>query len=820
MVNTIVKNLSFLLLTLCPFCFISSHSFSQPTIQGDILYGYVQDETGILFIKSNSHLYTIDGYSEGYNVIKTELDSIIPISETPYYYIFTPELNIFDLTQNKVVFKQSDLNLTEIEFIDIVPELDAFFLVASTEAIAAEPATAKKEEEQASDGKKKKFSFKNSMTSLSKGVKDIGDGFKDTFKSDSISFFLVDITTGEPIWKFTPKEEQGKFFKTPNDKPVTLGKDKIVFPFGNNFYCLDAQIGKLLWTANYERDNSILSGFKKALSSGYSQGNNESVGAPLQPSEYFGNFGEELGLLVFENKKEKGKKREKSLYLLNHSGQEQWRIDISDKYLGNFWKKYLLTFDLESYEMFDIKTGQPLWRTPYSVLPEYKYLSVSNFLSDEFLLATHSAKATRIYPKAIDILDPNTSKSLWTEPLRLPPTKQKIELHESGFQLLNKEEKELSFHSYLTKDTLWSYSKKEFNTYTQHNGEYYVATKNGLDRINAEGLNLYGKTLPIIAKDFWKIQDEGEHKLIITKESSSRKNISLVDKEGNLIYQRDWKYANEDSVYFKVVGNEMVYLDRGGVYKLKLSSDEKPETLGKFARKGFRLKYNDDRSKLIVNSKGDFHLVNLEEGSYKFLTENLKFDGKDETMNVSFYEPEGILVQNQENIAFLSYENGLVYQKYYKYPKSSEFGNILLKNAISAASTTYQIHQGSRAVGNEMAYEVSGNSDFSKQASVHNRNSSFVRGQGRKLKGRIDDQMRKREERRQLAGSSTPLAVFSEKRKLDGRKTVVMVRLDPVTGEEIAINEIGEKNPLFYVDPVGGLVYYVDPSNTIKRLDL
>lgn len=733
---------------------------AQPNIGDDVLYGYVHDETGLLFVRTINSFYSIDGYSDQYTRIRMgdmERDSIYQADNTPYLFVHSPTLNIIDLTQNEIVFDQQKAGFDKIHQIDLVGELDAFFLVA---------------------------------TESSETTSNI-------LASKKIHFYLIDILTGEAIWKYTPDDDQGKFFSATTEKPVVLDSDKVIFPFGNNLYCLDSQLGTQLWKAPFKRPN--LSTALGTLFTGQ------------QPSEYF-KFGNSL--MVFENYKEK-KVRAKTLRQITSDGQTTWQYELTkEERMGSIWNDFLQMNTYETTRMIDMNTGKDAWEAP--ITTDLKYFSYYIHPSQEYILTRAKPKSSH-YPQTLNAYDPKTGKSLWKSPKSFPDKKRKVTSQALGVMVYNKEEKELTFFDYANGEPIWAYPKKQMNDYKLIKDHYYVSKDDAIDKLDNRGNKIWIESPPVKSTGIWRIIEDVEHEIIISNKNSSKKTVSVVDRNGKLIKSREWKISDSDSLLFVKFSQEKInYIKFDGIYQLDMSTDDKPLTIAKFSGKDRQYEFNDEGSKIVVRTGDDYHYYDFSSLKYKLLAEKMKFEGDDERRIVQYFS-SGISVQNQENIAFLNFEDGIVFNKYFKYPKTSNVGTKLLKTAVKTTSTYVQLHQGSRAAGNEMAYSVSGQDQFANNAKKHNRNSYLARSQGNKLVGKLDELENKKKARQNFAKTTNPVAVFSEKRKVDDKRTVVIINIDPVTGKELEVFNIGEKNPVYYVDPLGGIIFYINKVNTITR---
>ena len=743
---------------------------AQPFIGEQVRYGQVHEQTGLLFIRTTDAFYSIDSYSEQYTKIDigdVDEDKIYQPPGTPYLFVYGPDLNIIDLVDNKPVFQQKKAGFDQIMHVDVVSQLDAFFMVGT----------------------------ESSETDY-------------LLQNKTISFYLIDILSGETIWKYTPDEDQGKLFKPTTQKPMVISNNRVVFPFGGNLYCLDSQLGTFIWKIPFKEPSVI-----KSLVQSFTIINWLDLFATQQPSEYFLNG---TDLIVFENYK-LDKVRYKSVRAISQEGIEKWNRELTEgERIGDVWNNLLQISTAQSTKMINLETGKDAWDQPITTSDKYFYHFIHP--NQEYLVTRENPKATA-YPRTHNVYDLSTGKSIWKTPKHFPDKRRKVSVEKLGLTVYDKDDKELNYYAYESGEIVWSYPKKQMNDFRFINENYYVSKDTEIDKLTPKGEKKWISSPPIASKGIWRIIKDGKNEILISDKSNSKKNISIISETGEVIKSREWKMSSSDSLLFVRFSREKVnYITFSGIYQLDMSSDEKPETLAKFSGKDRAYQFNEDESQIIIRVGESYHFYDFNKLEYRLLGDKVGFEGNDERRIINFVGDSGISVQNQENIAYLNFQSGLVFNKYYKYPKTSEFLTGLLKRAVSIATTYIVLDQVAKLTGNEAAFWISGDQQFLKAAQIHNRNMVIVGMVGDKMVSKLNEMEQKRKARKSLARRSKPIAVFSEKRKIHNQRTTVIVQVDPTTGEELNVFDIGEKNPVYYVDSSGGTIFYINKANIVTRL--
>lgn len=780
------------------------YSYGQDRIKGSMSYGFVDDESGLLFARTDDAFYTIGASNGSFIEIPTgemERDSISSFPGTPFVKILTPGLIIVDKLKNEIVFSQYDHQFSELYHVSLLPELDAFFLVAAEGAIRAPEALEEK---------------KGLMKGLKKGLKglandatDLGNKLKRFVKSDSISFNLVDIQSGEILWKYLPDADQaGSFFTAPSDEPRLITENKVIFPFGDNFYCLDSQLGTLLWKHPYKRPGAGAS-IKSFFSS-------------QQPSSYYVNVDGETGLLLFENYKKRKQDRVKELSMISHDGEILWKDPLDkEEYIQEFWKGNVLISTDKSVKVMDLKTGKNLWKNLYTT--DKERLNVN--IGPDFFLVEEKEKSAKKYPLNIFAVNPETGEKTWESPRRFASQRNRVRYRRNGILTYNKEEKDMAFLDYKSGETIWQYPKNSLYSYFAIGSDYYMLTKDGVEMLDKNGEKVWGDVIPMKKqRNLWNVYEDGQNKVIITneKEGNVVKQVTSVSSNGEVLYQRaKWKVGAVNSLLFtKIIGDEFFYLTKDGFYKMNLRSTDKTEQLAKFAKDKSGVIFNYDKTLMAIKSDNNYYYLDLESGEFALLTEGLKFKGKNESRVFSFIGRKGLLIQNQENAAYVTLDGDLIYNKYYKYPETSQLGLKILRAAVSVAVTAYQISEAGKYYEDAGGYYASGDMVFANKALKHAGNMQLAGLAGGLTASRISEFTYARDARQRLAERAKPLTIFAVKRKYGEKKEVLLIHMNPETGEELSEILLGEKNPVFYVDEVGRMVYFIDKKQFINRLKI
>ena len=783
--------------------FSYNYAFAQQQIKGDLSYGFIDPESGLLVVRTDEAFYTIGASDDSFNRIRTrdmEKDSISYFRGTPYMKILTPGLVIVDKMTNQVVFDQSQHTFSRLHHVSMLPELDAFFLVASERK---SPRTKKKEKgkgflKNISDG------VKNGLSSESKKTKKELRRFG---RSDSISFNLVHIQSGEVLWKYVPDANQAKFFTAPTDKPRLLSANKVVFPFGDNFYCLDAQLGTLLWKYPYQRPG-LFSSLKNFFSA-------------QQNSGYYVNQTKEPSLLIFENYKKRKQDRVKELTMVNSDGKVEWKVPLNkEEYIQSFWKENVLISATKTARLMDLKSGKNRWGSIYNTDEE----RLRVYVGTNFFLFEEQKNSSRRYPMSLTALDPSTGKPTWSSPKQYKSQKENVRFRANGILSYDKEDKELSFFNYETGNPIWEYPQNSLYSYNALGSEYYMLTKAGVERLDESGNKIWDDVIPMKKqRSLWNVFEEGENKVIVTARESgaSDKQMTYVSSTGDVLFEKkNWKVGSLESLIFKkIINDELYYLTNSGFFKTSLKSDEKTQQLAKFS-KGFTRVLSYDNSLMGIKSGDNYYYLDLETGEFDQLVKNLKFKGKNEQRQMSFIGRKGLLIQNQENVAFVTLAGELKYNKYYKYPEKSLIGLKVLQAALNVATFVYQVDQLGEYSEDAGEYYESGDRKFANNAIGHANNFRLAGLANSVINNRINAFTTASENRKKMAANARPVAVFAVRRMYGNKKEVVLVNLDPETGEELSEQLLGEKSPIFYVDEVGRLVYFIDKNQFITKMKI
>ena len=749
-------------------------SKAQTTIDGLIYYGQIHQETGLLFIRTSDAFYSIDGYTDQHVEIDMgimEYDSIFQPPNTPYLFVYSPELNIIDLVENKLVFNQSKSDFDKIFQIDLVGELDAFFLVASEKSEKSE-----------------------------------------LLKAKTISFYLIDILTGNTIWKYTPDEDQGELFSANTNKPIVLAKDRVIFPFGGNLFCLDSQLGSFLWKEPFHEQNRLKTMALKYLDLP------KINSLAKQSSEYFKN---KEDLIIFENYKIK-KERKKSIRAVDLDGTLKWKLDLEkQERIGDIWNNLIEVRTSHSVKMIDLETGLEAWENP--IISSAKYYSYK-ILQNKNVLLTKERPKIAGYPRVHKAFNLSTGEPLWKEPMEFPDKQKRVRFEEVGLKVFDKISKELAYFNYETGELIWSYPKDQLNNFKFFNNFYYISKENELDKLNIHGEKIWHISPKIKSISVWKVIPEGTREIIISTKNFSTKTISVISENGKILKSRDWNYSGYDSLLsIKYSQNKIDYVKFSGIYELNMSDTSQAKTITKFSGSTKQFIFNNDKSKLVVRTDDIYHFYDFNTCEYKMLSDSLKFKGGDLRRAIRFIGDDGVSIQNKENIAYIDFEKGLIFNKYFKYPeanleqKSLGFGGKLLRGAVIGSANLLMLDQSVKSAQEQENYRFSGDEQFDKKAQNYNRNIELTYAVGSLLVAKIDQLEEKQTMRKQLASRAYRINIFSEKRKVDNQSTIVIVHVDPVTGEELNVFDIGEKNPVYYVDQLGGIIFYINKENVIKR---
>ena len=320
--------------------------------------------------------------------------------------------------------------------------------------------------------------------------------------------------------------------------------------------------------------------------------------------------------------------------------------------------------------------------------------------------------------------------------------------------MAQKDESEIGFISAQTGADLWEKAPKT-KGYVQHfyvmeDGILFGIQEGGINKISFEGTTLFKKPL------------------------STGENIHVMAKTPQgLIY-----ITEEDANIVNLTTGETVW--------------KKPL---KFKRtNGVESTYGGSNKKYLIATDSEIIAVDENTGDFSSLT-SLKFQEKEGPTSMEMREG-GVFVGSSQNMFKIDPQGNEVYNAYFKSPGISTFGKIAM-GVLAVASTAMAAHQAAVAGANKNT--LGQYNDYGAQA---NRNADMFASIGSASFNEMAKRFRATTETRDSQFILT---------KTDNGVGLVKVNKDTGNVEkEVVLND---KKPVYEVDEIEGLLYYINKNN-------
>ena len=213
--------------------------------------------------------------------------------------------------------------------------------------------------------------------------------------------------------------------------------------------------------------------------------------------------------------------------------------------------------------------------------------------------------------------------------------------------------------------------------------------------------------------------------------------------------------------------------------------------------------YDETRDRFLITCKAGVYEVDGNNGEYGLITEKIKFEGKEVPTGIDVRE-QGILLTSDQNLAMLDLQGGDKWQVYHRAPGKSAVGAILM-GAIAVASTG-------------MASAHSARAGYMKGSGVPSYHSA-VRQEERAADAyaAIGDAAFTEMAKRFKATKATENSSFILT-KIEGG--VGLIKVDKDSGETMDEILIKDKDPMYEVDDIEGVLYFKANGNTINAYKL
>lgn len=212
---------------------------------------------------------------------------------------------------------------------------------------------------------------------------------------------------------------------------------------------------------------------------------------------------------------------------------------------------------------------------------------------------------------------------------------------------------------------------------------------------------------------------------------------------------------------------------------------------------------DQDRGRFLISCKDGVYAVNGDTGNYDLIANSINFEGKEDPKNLEVRE-HGILLSSDQNLMLLDFEGEEQWHTYHRAPGKSAAG-IILVSAIAVASTA-------------TAVSASAQAGAMKGAGVPPYNSTVQQYESyAENAGNIADASFKEMARRFKATKATANSSFILT-KIDGG--ISLAKVDKDSGDTVESILIKDKDPMYEVDEIEGMLYFKSSNNKISAYRL
>ncbi len=213
--------------------------------------------------------------------------------------------------------------------------------------------------------------------------------------------------------------------------------------------------------------------------------------------------------------------------------------------------------------------------------------------------------------------------------------------------------------------------------------------------------------------------------------------------------------------------------------------------------------YDEKRDRFLITCKDGIYEINNNTGDFELIQNKIDFDGKEVPTNIEVRE-HGILVSSDQNLMLLDFDGNEEWHTYHRAPGKSAAGAILM-GAIVLASTTVAVSESATAG----AMKGAGVPSYNSSVQQHETNADNAAD--------IADVAFKEMMKRFKATKATENASFILT-KVDGG--ISLVKVDKDSGDTLETILIKDKDPMYEVDDIEGILYFKSKGNTINAYKL
>ena len=212
---------------------------------------------------------------------------------------------------------------------------------------------------------------------------------------------------------------------------------------------------------------------------------------------------------------------------------------------------------------------------------------------------------------------------------------------------------------------------------------------------------------------------------------------------------------------------------------------------------------DEERERFLITCKDGIYAVNGDTGAYDLLTDQLPFEGKEVPTSISVRK-EGILLSSDQNLMLLDFNGEEIWHVYHRAPGKSAAGAIFA-GAMALASATVAVSESAQAG----AMKGAGVPSYNSTVQMHEANAENF--------GNAADAGFKEMLKRFNATKATENSAFILT-KVDGG--ISLVKVDKDSGNTLDTILIKDKDPMYEVDDIEGVLYFKSKSNTINGYKL
>ncbi len=213
--------------------------------------------------------------------------------------------------------------------------------------------------------------------------------------------------------------------------------------------------------------------------------------------------------------------------------------------------------------------------------------------------------------------------------------------------------------------------------------------------------------------------------------------------------------------------------------------------------------FDQNRDRFLLTCKDGVYEIDGNNGEYNLIAKDIKFEGKEVPDNIEVRD-SGILLSSSQNLEMLDFQGGDNWNVYHRAPGKSAFGAIVM-GAISAAAITMGSAHAARA-------------GYMKGAGVPSYNAAVQNDErAADAYGAIADAAFTEMMKRFKATKATENASFILT-KVDGG--VALIKVDKDSGRTLNEIVIKDKDPMYEVDDIEGILYFKAKGNIINAYKL